>query len=74
VDNVEQLHDSSTVVGDGLLAILVDEQEITSVGAKSRLDGVLYGETSVDVGDDLATALRLVGAWVEVVSCWLRSE
>jgi hypothetical protein len=62
VDNVEQLHDSGTVVGDGLLAILIDEQEVTSVRAKSGFDGVLYGETGVDVGDDLATALRLVGA------------
>jgi hypothetical protein len=70
VDNVEQLHDSSAVVGDGLLAILVDEQKVTSVGAKRGLDGVLYGEAGVDIGDDLAAALRLVGAWVELVS-WL---
>jgi hypothetical protein len=62
MDDIEQLHDSGAVVGDGLFAILVDEQEITSVRAKGRLDGVLYGETGVDVGDDLATALRLVGA------------
>lgn len=62
VDNVEQFHDSGTVVGNGLLAILVDEQEITSVGAKGGLDGGLYGKTGVDVGDDLAAALRLVGA------------
>lgn len=62
VNNVKQLHDSGTVVGNGLLAILVDEQEITSVGAQGGLDGRLHGETSVNVGNDLATALRLVGA------------
>lgn len=62
MDNVEQLHDSGTIVGNGLLAILVDEQEITSVRAQGGLDSRLHGETSVDVGNDLATALRLVGA------------
>ena len=62
MDNIEQLHDSGTVVGNGLLSILVDEQEITSVGAKGGLDGGLYSETGVNVGDDLAAALGLVGA------------
>lgn len=65
MDDVEQLHDGSAVVGDGLLAILVNEQEITSVRAEGRLDGCLDGETCVDVGDDLAAALRLVGAWAQ---------
>ena len=49
VDNVEQLHDGGAVVGDGLSAILVDQQQVTAVGAERALDGRLHRETCIDV-------------------------
>jgi hypothetical protein len=56
------LHHSSTIVGDGLLAIAVNKQEVTTVWAQSALDCRLHGNTCVDVGDNLTLALGSVGA------------
>lgn len=56
------LHDSRSVVCDGLPAILVHHQEVAAIGPEGRLDRCLNSEAGVDVGDDLALALRGVGS------------
>lgn len=56
------LHDGSAVVGNGLLAILIDHEQIATVGTESRLYRGLHGETGIDVGNDLTLALGCVGA------------
>jgi hypothetical protein len=56
------LHDRRAVICNRLLAILVDHQQVAAIGAQRRLDGGLDGQTGIDVGDDLAFALRGVGA------------
>lgn len=58
------LHDRRAVICNRLLAILVHHQQITTVGTQSRLDGGLDRQTRIDVGDDLAFALRGVGPWM----------
>lgn len=60
---VEELHHGCAVVGDCLPAIFVDKQEIAAVWAQCAFDGRLNGYACVDVGDDLSSALRLVGTW-----------
>ena len=65
--NVEELHDGRAVVCDRLSAILVDEQQVTAVGTECALDCRLDCRASVDVGNDLVLALRLVGAYNFVV-------
>ena len=54
---VTDLHNRRAVVGNGLLAILVDHKQVTAIGAECGLDGRLDSEAGVDVGDDLALAL-----------------
>lgn len=56
------LHDSSTVVGDGLLAVGVDHQQVAAIGSEGRLDGGLDSQACVDVGDNLTLALRGIGS------------
>jgi hypothetical protein len=56
------LHDSRAIIGNRLLAILVHHQQVTTIGAQRRLDGGLDRQTGVDVGDNLAFALRGVGS------------
>lgn len=56
------LHDSCTVVGDGLSAIFVHHQKIPAIRAKCRLDGRLNCETGIDVGNDLTLALGSIGS------------
>ena len=59
---VSHLHHSSSIVRNGLSAVAVNKQEVTTVRAQGALDGRLHGNTCVDVGDDLTLALRSVGA------------
>lgn len=61
-NQIPYLHHSSTIVGDGLLAVAVNKQEVTTVWAQGALDCGLHGNTCVDVGDNLTLALRSVGA------------
>ena len=65
--NVEELHDGRAVVCDRLSAILVDEQQVTTVGTECALDCRLDRGACVDVGNDLVLALRLVGAYNFIV-------
>lgn len=69
VHDVEQLHHRRAVVGDGLLAILVHQQQVPAVGPECALDGRLHGDACVDVRCDLPFALRLVGAWSPPLVC-----
>lgn len=62
------LHDGGTIVGDGLLAILIHHQQVSAIGAKGRLDGRLDSQTGIDVGHDLALALGGVGACTGILS------
>ena len=56
------LHHRCAIVCDGLLAVLINQQKVPAVGAQGSFDRGLDSETSVDIGNDLALALRLVGA------------
>jgi hypothetical protein len=56
------LHDSSTIVGNRLLAVLIHHQQITAIGTKGRSDGGLNSQTGINIGDDLTLALRSVGS------------
>ena len=56
------LHHSCAIIGDGLLAIAVNKQEITTVGTQGALDCGLHSNAGVDVGDDLAFTLGSIGA------------
>lgn len=60
--DASNLHDSSTVIGDSLAAILINHQKVTAVGTQSGLDGSLNSETGIDVGDDLSLTLRSIGS------------
>ena len=56
------LHDRRTVIGDGLSAVGIDHQQVAAIGTEGRLDGGLDSQAGVDVGDNLALALRRVGS------------
>lgn len=60
--SLTNLHDGSAVICNGLLAILVNHEQVTTVRTKSGLDGGLDSETGIDVGDNLTLALRSIGA------------
>lgn len=59
VKNID-LHHRCSIVGDGLSAIGVHQQQISSVRSQRAFDRCLYRQTRVDVGDDLPFALRLI--------------
>ena len=63
MDFVTNLHDSGAIVGNSLLAILIDHEQITAVRTEGGLYRGLDCETGIDVGDDLSLALGSVGAW-----------
>lgn len=56
------LHNGCAVVGNGLSSILIHHQQITSIGAESRLDGGLDSQAHVDIGDNLSLALGGIGS------------
>lgn len=60
---VTNLHNGSTIVSNGLPAILIYHKQIATIGSKGRLYRALDSETGIDVGDDLSLALGRVGAW-----------
>lgn len=49
VHDVQEFHHGGAVVGDGLAAIGVDEEQIAAVGAEGGFYGGLHGEARVDV-------------------------
>jgi hypothetical protein len=57
------LHHCGAIVCDCLATVGVDHEQVTAVRAESALDCRLDGEAGVDVGDDLSSALGLVGAY-----------
>lgn len=52
------LHDGSAVIGNGLSAIGINEQEITTIRAECAFDSSLNCQAGVDVRDDLTFTLR----------------
>lgn len=58
------LHDGGTVIGNGLLAILINHEQIATVRTEGRLYRGLHSETGIDVGDNLALALGRIGSCV----------
>lgn len=54
------LHYCGAVVCDCLLPIFVYHEKIAAIRSKCAFDCRLYGETGVDIGQDLPSALRLV--------------
>lgn len=60
---LSDLHDCGAIVCDGLLAIGIDHEQVTAIWAEGVLDGPLYGETGIDVGDDLTSTLRCICTW-----------
>lgn len=65
MDDVEQLHDRSPVVGDGGVALVVVDELVHAAGAERGADDVGDGGAGVDVGDDLRLALRGVRALLQ---------
>jgi hypothetical protein len=59
---MSNLHDSRTVVGDGLPAILINHQQIPAIGTQCGFDDGLDSETGIDVGNNLALALGSIGS------------
>lgn len=57
------LHDRGSIVCDRLPAVLVHHQQVAAVRAERRLYRLLHGHAGVDVGQDLALALRGVGPY-----------
>ena len=57
------LHHCGAVVCDCLATVGVDHEQVTAVRAQSPLDCRLHCETGIDIGDDLSSALGLVGAY-----------
>jgi hypothetical protein len=55
VDNVEELDQSGTVIGDGHTASIVDKL-VHTAGTEGGLDDVNDGLARVDVGNDLSFA------------------
>lgn len=60
---ISHLHHCRSVVCDGLAAIAVHKQKITTVRTEGALHCGLHSNTGVDVGDDLTLSLRSIGAW-----------
>jgi hypothetical protein len=56
------LHHCGAIVCDCLPAVLIDHEQVTAVRAQGPLDCRLHCEAGVDVGDDLSSALGLIGA------------
>lgn len=66
VYNVKQAHNGRAIVGDGLLAIGINEQQVAAIGTECALNGVLDSQTGVDVRYDLTLALGGIGACVRL--------
>lgn len=60
---IPHLHHRRSIVGDGLSAIVIHKQQVTTVRTERALNCGLHSNTGVNVGDDLTLALRSVGAW-----------
>jgi hypothetical protein len=60
-DRRSHLHDGRAVVGNGLLAILVHHQQVSTVGTECRFDGRLNRQTHINIRDDLTLSLRGIG-------------
>ena len=67
MDNIEDAHNGRAVVGDCLLAIGVDQEQVTSVRTKCGFYGVLDCEAGVDIGENLSFALGRIGACKQLV-------
>ncbi|RRT37172.1 hypothetical protein B296_00046945 [Ensete ventricosum] len=62
MNDVEQLHDSGAVIGDGGVALIVVDELVHSSGAQRRANRVGHGCASIDVAHHLRLPLRgLIG-------------
>ena len=57
------LHYRGAIVGDGLSALIIDQQQVPTIGAQRALDRRLHRQTGIDVGDDLTLSLRSIRAY-----------
>ena len=57
------LHDRGSIVCDRLPAVLVHHQQVATIRTERRLYRFLHSDAGVDVGQDLALALRSVGPY-----------
>lgn len=60
------LHDSCAIVRNRLLAVAIHQQKITAIRTKRSFNGALNSKTGVNIRDDLAFTLRLIGALTSV--------
>lgn len=58
------LHDSRAIVGNSLLAIFIDHEQVPAIGTQGRFDSGLNGETGIDIGDNLTFALGSIGSYI----------
>jgi hypothetical protein len=65
VDNVQKLHDGCAVVGDGRIALVVNNELVHTARTERRAHGIHNGLASVDVADQLGLALRRIRALLQ---------
>jgi hypothetical protein len=51
------LHYSCAIISNCLSAVGIHHQQVPAIGSQSRLDGSLYGQTSINIGYGLTLAL-----------------
>jgi hypothetical protein len=61
-------HYCRSIVGDCLLAVAVNKQQVSSVRSESALDCRLHCDTGIDIRKNLALSLRGIRAWKQMQS------
>lgn len=64
ITNSTHLHHRSSIVGDGLPAVIVDKQQIPSIWTESALNRRLHRNAGINVRDDLTLSLRGIGPYI----------
>jgi hypothetical protein len=62
VHNVEQLHDGSSIVGDGGCSVLADEELVHAPGTEGGPHGLNHHLAGIDVGNQLLLSLGIFRA------------
>lgn len=63
LDNVQELHDGGSVIGDGHLTLDIHHELVHPSGAQGGADGVADGEASIDIGEELTLSLGRISSF-----------
>lgn len=63
-------HNRCAIVGDGLLAVCINEQQVPAIWAECASNSILYRKTCVDVGYYLSLTLRRVGTYAQILEVY----